>query len=46
MRKIRFLVEERGITFLVTNYRYINGSIEFKEHGCWKYPYKEKELVH
>jgi len=46
MRKIRFLVRERGIMLVVTNYRYKNGSIEFKEHGCWKYPYEKKEPVY
>ena len=35
---IRFVVNEDGILYLVTNYRTVKGKIQFSTGKCWKFP--------
>jgi hypothetical protein len=39
---IKFVVEEDGQLFLVTNEITRNGRVIRKPYGCWKFPYKPK----
>jgi hypothetical protein len=35
---LRFVTEEEGILYLVTNYRRRKDRVEYKASGCWKWP--------
>ncbi len=38
----RFIIEENGILYIVTNYRKINGVIQMSNGKFWKFPLKRK----
>lgn len=35
---IRFVTEEDGILYMVTNYRQLKGEIQYATGKCWKFP--------
>ena len=35
----RFVIEENGELYLVTNYRYVKGKLQINPNGCWKFPF-------
>ncbi|MDD3594020.1 MAG: hypothetical protein PHX18_05270 [Candidatus Gastranaerophilales bacterium] len=41
----RFVVNENGILYLVTNYRKVNGIIQISKGKFWKFPLKSKKRV-
>lgn len=45
MKKIRFITMEKGILYLVTNWREVNGIIQFSTGKCWKFPLKKKRAA-
>lgn len=38
----RFVIEENGILYLVTNYRKVNGVVQISNGKFWKFPLKKK----
>lgn len=42
MNRIRFVKEIDGKLYLITNYREINGIIQFSTGKCWKFPLKKR----
>ena len=38
----RFIIEENGILYLITNYRRVKGKIQFSSGKFWKFPLKQK----
>lgn len=44
MYKIRFIKEIDGKLFVITNYRILNGIIQFSNGKCWKFPYKKRAV--
>ena len=38
----RFIVEENGILYIVTNYRTVKGEIQMTNGKFWKFPLKKK----
>lgn len=47
MQKIRFVREEDdGKLYMITNYRKVNGIVQFSQNGkCWKFPIKKKRAA-
>lgn len=45
MRKIRFRQIENGIEYIITNYRSVNGVIQFSQGKFWKFPVKKKRAA-
>ncbi len=42
MNRIRFVKEVDGQLYLITNYRTVNGTIQFSSGKCWKFPLKKR----
>lgn len=38
----RFVVEENGVLYLVTNYRYVKGELQISNGKFWKFPLQKK----
>lgn len=45
MIKIRFITEEDGILYMVTNWRNYKGKIIFSTGKCWKFPIKKRRAA-
>ena len=43
--KIRFITEEEGILYMITNWRNVNGKIVYSLGKCWKFPLKKKRAT-
>ena len=43
--KIRFITEEDGILYMVTNWRNLKGKIVYSSGKCWKFPLKKKRVA-
>ena len=41
----RFVVEENGVLYLVTNYRKVKGVIQMTHGKFWKFPLKRKNGI-
>ena len=39
----RFVVEENGVLYLVTNYRRVNGVIQMSNGKFWKFPLSRRK---
>lgn len=43
--KIRFITEEEGILYMITNWRNVNGKIVYSSGKYWKFPIKKKRAA-
>lgn len=37
----RFVIEDNGILYIITNYRYVKGELQTNPNGFWKFPLKK-----
>lgn len=40
---IRFTKEINGVTYLITNWRMVNGVMQMSNGKCWKFPLTKKK---
>lgn len=39
----RFVIEENGVLYLVTNYRMVKGVLQMSTGKCWKFPLNKRK---